>query len=98
MSFRVSSLNAGDRTGSVAHSLFGGNLFISGEVPFSSGPSGLALRFSTRILYAPIVLLNDGMVQSAPIVSNAATPAELTSTFQGYAIHVQLHLGLAYTF
>lgn len=93
-----SSLAAGDRTGSVAASLVGANLFISGEVPLTSSPSGLALRFSTRLLYAPIVVLNDGLVQSAPIVSTDSTPATLTTTFQGYTTHVQVYLGLAYYF
>lgn len=91
-----SSVAAGERTGSPAASLIGANLFVGGEVPLTSGPSGLALRFSTRFLYAPIVVLNEGLVQSAPIVSTDSTPTTLTSTFQGYATHVQVYLGLAY--
>ena len=67
-------------------------------MPLTSSPSGLALRFSTRLLYAPIVVLNDGLVQSAPIVSTDSTPAALTSTFLGYTTHVQVYLGLAYYF
>lgn len=90
-----SSIMWGQRLGQPAKALLGGQFSLDAEVPLSRSVSGLSLRLSTRILYAPIVVLNDGAVQSSP-VANMQTPIELSSMFQGYASHVQLFLGLIY--
>lgn len=90
-----SSIMWGQRIGQPGKSLLGGQFSLDAEVPLSRSASGLSLRFSTRILYVPIVVLNDGAVQSAP-VATMQTPIELSSMFQGYASHVQVFLGLIY--
>lgn len=90
-----SSTAYGQRTGSVARALFGMHFSLDGEVPLQSAAHGLSLRVSTRILYAPIVVLNDGLVQSTPVVSDVP-PVELPRTFLGYATHAQVYLGLVY--
>jgi hypothetical protein len=90
-----SSIMWGERIGQPAKSLLGAQFSLDGEVPLSRRSSGLSLRLSARVLYAPIVVLNGGAVQSAPVIT-LQTPAELASTFQGYASHVQIYLGLVY--
>ena len=90
-----SSFAWGQRIGAAGKAIFGAQFSFDAELPLQSSPSGLSLRFSTRILYAPIAILNDGAVQSA-LVNSSASATELASAFQGYATHAQVYLGFVY--
>jgi hypothetical protein len=91
-----SSIDWGQRTGAPAMGIFGMHVSFDAELPLQATPNGLSLRFSTRILYTPVVVLNDGVIQSAPVNASNQTPDELSTTFQGYAPNVQVYLGLVY--
>jgi hypothetical protein len=90
-----SSYAWGQRIGESTKTIFGAQVSLDGEVPLQSTPNGLSLRLSARILYAPVVVLNDGAVQSAT-VTTMQSPTELANMFQGYTTHVQIYLGLVY--
>jgi hypothetical protein len=90
-----SSYAWGQRIGQPGKAIVGAQFSLDGEIPLQSSPNGLSLRLSTRILYAPIAVLNDGAVQSA-VVTGADSPTALSAMFQGYATHVQVYLGLVY--
>jgi hypothetical protein len=90
-----SSYAWGQRIGQPAKSILGAQFSLDAELPLQSTPHGLSLRLSTRILYAPIAILNDGAVQSA-VVNSSASSTDLAAAFQGYATHVQVYLGLVY--
>jgi hypothetical protein len=91
-----SSLDWGRRIGEPLRSLVGMHASLDGELPLQSGPSGLSLRLSARLLYVPLVVLNDAAVQSAPVSTTDVTPAQLPKSFVGYASHAQLFLSLVY--
>jgi hypothetical protein len=91
-----SSIDWGGRIGSTAQAIFGMHVSLDAELPLQPTPNGLSLRFSTRILYVPAVVLNDGSVESAPISTSTQSPTDLGNTFQGYATQVQVYLGLVY--
>jgi len=91
-----SSYAWGQRIGAPARALIGMHASLDGEVPLRATANGLALRLSTRFLYVPAVVLNDGVVQSVPIGTTEQSPSELAMSFQGYATHIQVYLGLVY--
>ena len=92
-----SSFDYGNRSGSVAGVLFGLHGSLDGELPLLvSQPSSLSLRVSLRFLHVPVVVLNDGAVQSAPVSRSDLTPNMLAMTPQGYASHFQFALGFVY--
>lgn len=91
------SLQYGERFGNIAQTLFGLHGSIDGEVPLlTSMPSSLSLRLSLRFLYVPVIVLNDGAVQSSLISASDQTPNMLATSYQGYASHFQFALGLVY--
>lgn len=91
------SLQYGERFGNVAQTLFGLHGSIDGELPLlTSLPSGLSLRLSLRFLYVPVIVLNDGAVQSSLVSGSDQTPNMLATSYQGYASHFQFALGLVY--
>ena len=92
-----SSIQYGERFGNVAQTLFGLHGSIDGELPLlTSLPSSLSLRLSLRFLYVPVIVLNDGAVQSSLIPVSDQTPNMLATSYQGYASHFQFALGLVY--
>ena len=91
------SLHYGDRIGSRAQASIGLHTSFDAEIPLKSGPdNGLSVRLSTRLLNVPIIVLNDGAVQSTRVVSTAATPGDLATTYHGRTTHVQFFAGLVY--
>jgi hypothetical protein len=91
------SIQYGERFGNVAATLFGLHGSLDGELPLlTSQPSSLSLRLSLRFLYVPAIVLNDGAVQSSLISNSEQTPNMLATSYQGYASHFQLALGLVY--
>ena len=92
-----SSFDYGNRSGSVAGVLFGLHGSLDGELPLLvSQPSSLSLRVSLHFLHVPVVVLNDGAVQSALVRRSDLTPNMLAMTPQGYASHFQFALGFVY--
>lgn len=91
-----SSLDWGKRLGSPARASVGMQVALDGEIPLhAAAASGLSVRFSTRLLYAPLVPLNDGSVRSAPFSIDTSGPP-VGSEFVGYGLRYQLFLGLMY--
>lgn len=92
-----SSIDFGNRIGNVGQVLFGLQGSVDAELPLLvSLPSALSLRLSLRFLHAPVVVLNDGAVQSALVSRSDLTPTMLASSPQGYASHFQFGLGFVY--
>ena len=91
------SIQFGERAGNVAQTLFGLHGSLDGELPLlTSMASSLSLRLSLRWLYVPIIVLNDGAVQSSLVSRSDQTPNMLATSIQGYASHFQFALGLVY--
>ena len=88
-----SSLAWGQRVGEPIRSSIGAHFSFDLEVPLHAATaSALSLRLSARVLYVPLVPLNDGVVRSAAF--DAAPP--VGSTFLGYGTTTQLFLGFVY--
>lgn len=92
-----SSIAFGNRIGELARSILGMHASLDLEVPLiASIPSALSLRFSTRILYVPLIPLNSGVVRSAPFDAGPGGGPPVGSEYVGYGVRGQLFLGLAY--
>ncbi len=91
-----SSYSFGQRSGQLGRSLIGFHSSFDVELPLQLSPAGLSLRVSARVIYAPIVVLNDGQVQSVPLSASAQSLEAASQTFQGYATTVQVYFGLVY--
>lgn len=92
-----SSIDFGNRIGNVGSVLFGLHGSLDGEIPLLvSQPSSLSLRLSLHFLHVPVVVLNDGAVQSALVGRSDLTPTMLAASPQGYASHFQFALGFVY--
>jgi hypothetical protein len=88
-----SSLAWGQRVGEPVKAAIGAHFTFDLEVPLhAAAASALSLRLSTRVLYVPLVPLNDGVVRSAGF--DDVPP--VGSTFSGYGTHAQIYLGFVY--
>lgn len=88
-----SSIAWGQRIGEPARTSLGAHFTLDIEVPLhAAAASALSLRFSGRLLYVPLIPLNNGDVRSANF--DADPPAG--TTFLGYGTHGQLFLGFVY--
>lgn len=88
-----SSIAWGQRIGEPARTSIGAHFTLDIEVPLhAAAASALSLRLSGRLLYVPLVPLNNGDVRSANF--DADPPAG--TTFLGYGTHGQLFLGFVY--
>lgn len=92
-----SSFDFGNRMGSLGSVLFGLHGSLDGELPLlGSQASSLSLRLSLRFLHVPVIVLNDGAVQSALISRSDLTPNMLAMSPQGYTSHFQFGMGFVY--
>lgn len=88
-----SSIAWGQRIGEPAKASVGAHFTLDVEVPLhAAAASAVSLRLSGRLLYVPLVPLNNGDVRSAPF--DADPPSG--SKFLGYGTHGQLFLGFVY--
>jgi hypothetical protein len=88
-----SSVNWGQRNGSPVKSVIGAHFTFDVEVPLhAAAASALSLRLSTRVLYVPLVSLDNDTVRSADFAVDAASEP----TFLGYGTHAQAYLGFVY--
>jgi hypothetical protein len=88
-----SSVAWGQRIGEPVKAVIGAHFTFDGEIPLhAAAASALSLRLSTRLLYVPLVPLNDGAVRSSPFDADPPVGA----TFIGYGLLMQAYLGLVY--
>jgi hypothetical protein len=87
------SIAWGQRIGQPVKAVIGAHFTVDLEVPLhAAAASALSLRLSSRLLYVPLVPLNNGDVRSAQFeLDPAAAP-----TFVGYGSHAQVLLGFVY--
>jgi hypothetical protein len=88
-----SSIAWGQRIGEPVKAVIGAHFTFDAEVPLhAAAASALSLRLSMRLLYAPLVPLNDGVVRSSPFEADAP----VGSAFIGYGLLTQVYLGFVY--
>jgi len=88
-----SSIAWGQRIGEPVKTAIGAHFSFDLELPLhAAAASALSLRLSTRVLYVPLVPLNDGAVRSADFGVDAAAAA----AFVGYGTLAQVYLGFVY--
>jgi len=87
------SLAWGQRIGEPIKTAIGAHFTIDVEVPLhAAAASALSLRLSARLLYVPLIPLNNGDVRSAQFELDP--PAG--ESFVGYGTHAQAFLGFVY--
>lgn len=87
------SLAWGERIGEPLKAAIGAHFTIDVEVPLhAAAASAVSLRLSARLLYVPLIPLNNGDVRSAQFDIEPAA----NETFVGYGTHGQAFLGFVY--
>ena len=87
------SIAWGQRIGEPVKAAIGAHFTVDIEVPLhAAAASALSLRLSARLLYAPLIPLNNGDVRSAQFDLEPAAG----ETFVGYGTHGQAFLGFVY--